>query len=111
MGSVTHSFIHSLIHFTVKDPWHNPPQFPYPAIVIAAVRLSLQAREDIIHMLKTERTQPESLEAQYGSAVPVTPLQALQRDNMLTCNGAREDDVYEIPMMEVRTLNRRMHLS
>lgn len=77
-------------------------QFHYPAIIIAAVHLSLQAREDIIHMLKSERTRAESLEAQYGSAVPVLPLQALQRDNMLTCKRTCEDDVYEIPMMEVR---------
>ncbi|KAM9435593.1 filamin-A-interacting protein 1 isoform 2-T2 [Clarias gariepinus] len=67
----------------------------------------VQAREDIIHMLKTERTQPESLEAQYGAAVPATPLQALQRDNMLSCNRTCENDVYEIPMMELDRLEEK----
>lgn len=68
--------------------------------------MSLQAREDIIHMLKSEKMRPESLEAQYGSAAPIMPLQALQRDHMLTCKGTREDNVYEIPMIEVKALNR-----
>ncbi|XP_062857783.1 filamin-A-interacting protein 1 isoform X2 [Trichomycterus rosablanca] len=67
----------------------------------------VQAREDIIHMLKSERTRPETLEAHYGSAAPTTPLQALQRDNMLTCNRTPGDDVYEIPMMELDRLEEK----
>ncbi|XP_058235160.1 filamin-A-interacting protein 1 isoform X1 [Hemibagrus wyckioides] len=67
----------------------------------------VQAREDIIHMLKSERMQPEFLEAQYGSAVPVSPLQALQRDNMLISNRTREEDVYEAPMIELDRLEEK----
>ncbi|XP_017551189.1 filamin-A-interacting protein 1 isoform X2 [Pygocentrus nattereri] len=67
----------------------------------------VQAREDIIHMLKSERTQPEALEAYYGSAAPIRPLQALQRDNQLTCDRAPQDDVYEIPMVELDRLEEK----
>lgn len=37
----------------------------------------LQAREDVIHMLKTEKTKPEVLEAHYGSAEPEKVLRVL----------------------------------
>ncbi|XP_072543140.1 filamin-A-interacting protein 1 isoform X2 [Salminus brasiliensis] len=67
----------------------------------------VQAREDIIHMLKTEQKRPEALEAHYGSAVPVKPLQALQRDCQLTCDRTAQDDVYEIPMMELDRLEEK----
>ncbi|XP_076874155.1 filamin-A-interacting protein 1 isoform X2 [Brachyhypopomus gauderio] len=67
----------------------------------------LQAREDIIHMLMSERTQPEILEAHYGSAVPIKPLQALQRDSQLTHGGTSRDDVYELPMMELDRLEEK----
>ncbi len=53
-------------------------------------------------MLQSERTRPEVLEAHYGSAVPVKPLQALQRDSLMTSRDLIRDDVYEIPMIEVR---------
>lgn len=53
-------------------------------------------------MLQSERTRPEVLEAHYGSAVPVKPLQALQRDSLMTSSNMIRDDVYEIPMIEVR---------
>ncbi|KAL0165202.1 hypothetical protein M9458_040955, partial [Cirrhinus mrigala] len=55
---------------------------------------------DIIHMLQSERTRPEVLEAHYGSALPVKPLQALQRDSLMTSSDLIRDDVYEIPMIE-----------
>ncbi|XP_075940571.1 filamin-A-interacting protein 1 [Anarhichas minor] len=65
----------------------------------------VQAREDIIGLLKSDRTGPETLEAQYASAVPTKPLQALQRDGLFTlknCNST--DDVYEKPMAELDRL-------
>lgn len=64
--------------------------------------LCLQAREDIIGLLKSDRTKPETLEAHYGSSVPIKPLQALQRDAVLTRSSNSTEDVYEIPMAEVK---------
>ncbi|XP_034777425.2 filamin-A-interacting protein 1-like isoform X2 [Acipenser ruthenus] len=64
----------------------------------------VQAREDIIHMLKTERTKPEVLEAQYGSSVPDKALRALHRDAVLTKATSIGDDVYETPMAELDRL-------
>ncbi|XP_016362402.1 filamin-A-interacting protein 1-like [Sinocyclocheilus anshuiensis] len=67
----------------------------------------VQAREDIIHMLQSERARPEVLEAHYGSAVPVKPLQALQRDSLMTSGDLIRDDVYEIPMIELDRLEEK----
>uniref|UniRef100_A0A3P8RMK2 Filamin A interacting protein 1 n=1 Tax=Amphiprion percula TaxID=161767 RepID=A0A3P8RMK2_AMPPE len=69
----------------------------------------VQAREDIIGLLKSDRTRPETLEAHYGSAVPTKPLQALQRDRQLihsssSSSSSRTDDVYEKPMAELDRL-------
>lgn len=64
-----------------------------------------QAREDIISLLKSDGIRPETLEAHYGSAVPVKPLQALQRDRLFTHSNNSTEDVYEKPMAEVRRDN------
>nr|XP_020475120.1 filamin-A-interacting protein 1 isoform X2 [Monopterus albus] len=64
----------------------------------------IQAREDIIGLLKSERTRPDTLEAHYGSAVPIKPLQALQRDGLLTQSGSSADDVYEKPIAKLDRL-------
>ncbi|XP_053736554.1 filamin-A-interacting protein 1-like isoform X2 [Synchiropus splendidus] len=63
----------------------------------------VQAREDIIGLLKSQRSGPALLEAQYGSAAPCRPLQALQRDGQFTCRRTRED-VYQKPMMQLQLL-------
>ncbi|XP_024147667.1 filamin-A-interacting protein 1 isoform X1 [Oryzias melastigma] len=63
----------------------------------------VQAREDIIGLLKTEKTRPETLEAHYGFAAPTKPLQALQRDSQLF-QGSSTEDVYEKPMAELDRL-------
>lgn len=73
--------------------------------------LCSQAREDIIQMMRSERTRPEALEAHYGSAVPTKPLQALQRDALLTNSNNPTEDVYEMPMAEVREEQERGLLS
>lgn len=67
--------------------------------------MSPQAREDIIRLLKSDRTRPETLEAHYGSASPSKPLQALQRDATLLHGNQSTEDVYEKPMAEVRQSN------
>ncbi|XP_070843207.1 filamin-A-interacting protein 1 isoform X1 [Chaetodon trifascialis] len=64
----------------------------------------VQAREDIIGMLKSDKTRPETLEAHYGSSVPTKPLQALQRDGLLTLSSNSTEDVYEKPMAELDRL-------
>ncbi|KAK1796226.1 hypothetical protein P4O66_009297 [Electrophorus voltai] len=74
--------------------------------LLSVMEGEVQAREDIIHMLKSDKTQPETLEAHYGSAVPVKPLQALQRDCQLS-GGKPIDDVYEIPMLELDRLEEK----
>ncbi|KAM6915071.1 filamin-A-interacting protein 1 [Xenentodon cancila] len=64
----------------------------------------VQAREDVIGLLKSERTGSDMLEAHYGSAVPIRPLQALQRDAELVHGGGSNEDVYEAPMAELDRL-------
>lgn len=63
----------------------------------------LQAREDVIHMLKTEKTKPEVLEAHYGSAAPENVLRVLHRDAILAQEKSIGEDVYEKPISEVMT--------
>ncbi|XP_028252846.1 filamin-A-interacting protein 1 isoform X2 [Parambassis ranga] len=64
----------------------------------------VQAREDIIGLLKSEKTRPETLEAHYGLAAPSKPLQALQRDGLLVHGHGSMEDVYERPMAELDRL-------
>ncbi|XP_041661151.1 filamin-A-interacting protein 1-like isoform X2 [Cheilinus undulatus] len=64
----------------------------------------VQAREDIIGLMKSDKTKPETLEAHYGSAAPLKPLQALQRDALLTRSNNSTEDVYETPMAELDRL-------
>ncbi|XP_070705470.1 filamin-A-interacting protein 1 isoform X2 [Pempheris klunzingeri] len=64
----------------------------------------VQAREDIISLLKSDKTKPERLEAHYGSSAPTKPLQALQRDSLLALSNKSPEDVYEKPMAELDRL-------
>lgn len=61
----------------------------------------MQAREDVIHMLKKENIKPEVLEAYYGSAAPENVLRLLYRDALLVQEKSVAEDVYEKPISEV----------
>ncbi|NXD08179.1 FLIP1 protein, partial [Nothocercus nigrocapillus] len=67
----------------------------------------LQAREDVIHMLKTEKTKPEVLEAHYGSAAPENVLRVLHRDAILAQEKSIGEDVYEKPISELDRLEEK----
>lgn len=67
----------------------------------------LQAREDVIHMLRTEKTKPEVLEAHYGSAEPEKVLRVLHRDAILAQEKSIGEDVYEKPISELDRLEEK----
>ncbi|XP_019940616.2 filamin-A-interacting protein 1-like [Paralichthys olivaceus] len=67
----------------------------------------VQAREDVIGMLKSKQTEPEALESRYGSAVPDSALQALQRDSFLTGTEPHNHSVYQKPMAELDRLQEK----
>lgn len=52
-------------------------------------------------MLKSKPTLPEALESRYGSAVPGSALQALQRDGFIAGTEPHKNSVYQKPMVEV----------
>ncbi|XP_077367525.1 filamin-A-interacting protein 1-like [Festucalex cinctus] len=65
----------------------------------------VQAREDVISLLWSERSGPEKLESRYGWSVPSKVLRALQRDDYVVAHHSRPtDDVYEKPMAELERL-------
>ncbi|XP_039994133.1 filamin-A-interacting protein 1-like [Xiphias gladius] len=67
----------------------------------------VQAREDVICMLKCKQTVPEPLESRYGSVVPSSALQALQRDSFITGTEPHDDSVYQKPMAELERLQEK----
>uniref|UniRef100_A0A3Q1GGL0 Filamin A interacting protein 1a n=1 Tax=Acanthochromis polyacanthus TaxID=80966 RepID=A0A3Q1GGL0_9TELE len=67
----------------------------------------VQAREDVICMLKSKQTLPEALESRYGSAVPGSALQALQRDDFMTGTMPNSHRVYQKPMVELERLQEK----
>ncbi|XP_023257485.1 filamin-A-interacting protein 1-like [Seriola lalandi dorsalis] len=67
----------------------------------------VQAREDVICMLKCKQTVPEALESRYGSAAPTSALQALQRDGFVTGTDPHNHSVYQKPMAELERLQEK----
>ncbi|XP_042356805.1 filamin-A-interacting protein 1-like [Plectropomus leopardus] len=67
----------------------------------------VQAREDVICMLKFKQTVPGDLESRYGSAAPGSALQALQRDGFTTGSEPHDASVYQKPMVELERLQEK----
>ncbi|XP_067845310.1 filamin-A-interacting protein 1-like isoform X2 [Heptranchias perlo] len=64
----------------------------------------IEAREDVIQLLKSDKINPESLEAYYGLAVPEKILRTLYRDANQAQEKTAGEDVYEKPMAELDVL-------
>lgn len=63
--------------------------------------LFLQARDEVIGILKAEKMDLALLEAQYGFVTPKKVLEALQRDAFQAKSAPWQEDIYEKPMNEV----------
>ncbi|KAG9493729.1 hypothetical protein GDO78_001548 [Eleutherodactylus coqui] len=75
--------------------------------LLSVMEGEVQAREDVIHILKTERTKPEVLEAHYGFSAPADVLRVLHRDAILSKEKSIGEDVYEKPMAELDRLEEK----
>uniref|UniRef100_A0A4W4ED96 Cortactin-binding protein-2 N-terminal domain-containing protein n=1 Tax=Electrophorus electricus TaxID=8005 RepID=A0A4W4ED96_ELEEL len=64
----------------------------------------LQARDEVITVLKADKINLALLEAQYGFVTPEKVLQALQRDAIQGKGCGWQDDIYEKPMAELDKL-------
>uniref|UniRef100_A0AAQ6IPH0 Cortactin-binding protein-2 N-terminal domain-containing protein n=1 Tax=Anabas testudineus TaxID=64144 RepID=A0AAQ6IPH0_ANATE len=67
----------------------------------------VQARDDVICMLKSKQTPPEALESRYGTAVPASALQALKRDGSITGTEQCNQSVYQKPIVELEHLQEK----
>ncbi|TNN83041.1 Filamin-A-interacting protein 1 [Liparis tanakae] len=67
----------------------------------------IQAREDVICMLKSKQTVSEDHESRYGSAGPGSALTALQRDGFITGSESQDPNVYQKPMVELERLQEK----
>ncbi|XP_061918913.1 filamin A-interacting protein 1-like isoform X2 [Entelurus aequoreus] len=64
----------------------------------------LQARDEVITVLKADKVDVALLEAKYGFVVPQKVLQALQRDAIQDKADGLQEDIYEQPMVELDKL-------
>ncbi|XP_031757989.1 filamin-A-interacting protein 1 isoform X2 [Xenopus tropicalis] len=90
-----------------KNKKPNEPTKDDLVRLLSVMEGELQAREDVIHMLKTEKTKPEVLEAHYGFSAPEDVLRVLHRDAVLAKDKSIGEDVYEKPMAELDRLEEK----
>ncbi|XP_028836436.1 filamin A-interacting protein 1-like isoform X2 [Denticeps clupeoides] len=64
----------------------------------------LQARDEVITVLKADKIDLALLEAKYGFVTPQKVLQALQRDAIQGKDNGWQEDIYEKPMAELDKL-------
>ncbi|KAM4796622.1 filamin A-interacting protein 1-like [Rhinophrynus dorsalis] len=69
--------------------------------LLSVLEGELQARDEVIAVLKAEKIDLALLEAQYGFVTPKRVLEALQRDAIQTNIQQWQEDIYEKPMCEL----------
>ncbi|KAM9494089.1 filamin A-interacting protein 1-like isoform 2-T2 [Clarias gariepinus] len=71
-------------------------------LLLSILEGELQARDEVITVLRAEKTELASLEAHYGFMTPAKVLQALQRDKGI--DYVWKEDIYEKPIAELDKL-------
>uniref|UniRef100_F7CH88 Filamin A interacting protein 1 like n=3 Tax=Ornithorhynchus anatinus TaxID=9258 RepID=F7CH88_ORNAN len=89
----------------------NPPRDSSPQrdnlsrddllFLLSILEGELQARDEVIGVLKAEKMDLALLEAQYGFVTPKKVLEALQRDAIQAKAAQWQEDIYEKPMNEL----------
>ncbi|MEE6468298.1 hypothetical protein FKM82_008249 [Ascaphus truei] len=69
--------------------------------LLSVLEGELQARDEVISVLKAEKIDLALLEAQYGFVTPKRVLEALQRDGIQANAPQWQEDIYEKPMCEL----------
>ncbi|KAG8450364.1 hypothetical protein GDO86_002857 [Hymenochirus boettgeri] len=69
--------------------------------LLSVLEGELEARDEVISVLKAEKIDLALLEAQYGFVSPKTVLEALQRDAIQANVQPWQEDIYEKPMCEL----------
>ncbi|XP_053562030.1 filamin A-interacting protein 1-like [Bombina bombina] len=69
--------------------------------LLSVLEGELEARDEVISVLKAEKIDLALLEAQYGFVTPKRVLEALQRDAIQTNAPQWQEDIYEKPMCEL----------
>ncbi|XP_029434395.1 filamin A-interacting protein 1-like isoform X2 [Rhinatrema bivittatum] len=69
--------------------------------LLSVLEGELQARDEVISVLKAEKIDLALLEAQYGFVTPKKVLEALQRDAIQSTTPQWQEDIYEKPLSEL----------
>ncbi|XP_067897104.1 filamin A-interacting protein 1-like isoform X2 [Heterodontus francisci] len=72
--------------------------------LLSVLEGELEARDEVITVLKAEKIDLALLEAQYGFVMPKKVLQALQRDTIQAKADSLQEDICEKPMAELDKL-------